>query len=174
MTRRTKVRVLVCSLGMFLLGAWSPAAEATTWNIVFEPDFLQPLALVGVGDVDGDGVSDLIWRHPATGETLIALTQPDEMFPLSSITPIHVATIPDLDWEIAGVGDLNGDRREDLVWVNRTTQRIAIWIMKGTAIDHSYLLDSLLPVPPAGHRWKLLAVKDISGNGEADIVWALD
>ena len=159
---------------MFLLGPSPARAEAVTWNIVFDPAFLQPLVLVGVGDVSGDGVSDLIWRHPATGEVLIALTAPDESYPLASITPIPVATISDLNWEIAGAGDLNGDHREDLVWVNRTTQRIAIWIMNGTTIDKSYFIDALLPIPPTGHRWKLLAVKDISGNGAADLVWTLD
>ena len=139
MTRRTAVCALVCSLGM-VLGPRPARAEAVTWNIVFDPMFMQPLVLVGAGDVSGDGVSDLIWRHAATGEVRVSLTQPDETYPLSSITPIHVATIPDLNWEIAGAGDLNGDGREDLVWVNRTTQRIAVWIIdrKSTRLNSSH------------------------------------
>jgi hypothetical protein len=174
MTRRTTIGALICSVAMVLTAPWLATAETVTWNIVFDPTFLQPLTLVGVGDVDGDRVSDLIWRDPATGEVLIALTHPDESFPLSSITPIHVATIPDLNWEVAGVGDLNADGREDLVWVNRSTQRVVVWLMNGMTIDDSYFLNVMLPIPPAGHRWKLLAVKDISGNGQPDLLWTLD
>ena len=174
MTKRTMTGALAWSIGMVFMGPWVAPAEAITWNVVFDSTSQQPLVLVGVGDVDGDGISDLIWRNPATGDVEISLTQPDESFPLSRIDRIRVVTITDLNWEIAGVGDLNGDRREDLVWVNRSTQQIVVWIMNGTSIESSYFLNFTLPPPPIGHRWKLLAVKDISGNGQGDLVWVPD
>jgi hypothetical protein len=46
--------------------------------------------------------------------------------------------------------------------------------MNGTSIEDSYFLNFILPPPPAGHRWKLLAAKDVSGNGQADLVWTVD
>ena len=173
MTGRTTIGALVFSAAMVLMGPRSATAQ-TTWTIVFDPAFLQPLTLVGVGDVDGDHVSDLIWRNPATGDVRIALTHPDEAFPLAAITPIYVVRIADLNWEVVGLGDLNGDGREDLVWVNRSTQRIVVWLMNGTTIENSYFVNMSLPTPPAGHKWKLLAVKDISGNGQPDLLWTLD
>jgi hypothetical protein len=173
MTRRTTIGALLCTVGMVLMGP-RPATAQTTWNIVFDPTFLQPLTLVGVGDVDGDRVSDLVWRNPSTGEVLIALTHADESFPLAAITPIHVVRIADLNWEVVGLGDLNGDGREDLVWLNRLTQQIVVWLMNGTTIENSYFVNITLPAPPAGHRWKLLAVKDISGNGQPDFLWTLE
>ena len=173
MTKQTMIGALAWSIGM-VMGPWAAPAEAVTWNVVFDAAFQQPLVLVGVGDVNGDGVCDLIWRNPTTGDVEIALTQANESYPLGTITPIHVVTVSDLNWEIVGVGDINGDGREDLVWVNRSTQRIVVWTMNGTTIDSSYFLDFALPQPPVGHRWKLLAVKDISGNGQADLVWTVD
>jgi len=173
MTGRTTIGALVLGAAMVLMGQRSATAQ-TSWNIVFDPEFMQPLTLVGVGDVDGDHVGDLIWRNPATGEVRIALTHPNEAFPLTPITPVYVVRIADLNWEVVGRGDLNIDGREDLVWVNRVTQRIVVWLMNGTTIENSYFVNMALPAPPDGRRWKLLAVKDISGNGQPDLLWTLD
>ena len=35
------------------------------------------------------------------------------------------------DWQIAGVGDFNGDRRDDILWRN-TSGEVYEWLMNGT------------------------------------------
>ena len=77
-------------------------------------------------DVDGDGKTDLVWRHTNSGITAIWLL--NETAIASSSFPGGVSLV----WQIAGVGDVNGDGIADVVWRNGTTGTVAVWLMNGT------------------------------------------
>ena len=36
-----------------------------------------------------------------------------------------------LDWTIAGIGDVDGDEKADLVWRNTSTGDVAVWLGNG-------------------------------------------
>jgi hypothetical protein len=40
-----------------------------------------------------------------------------------------------LNWTIEGVGDMDGDDNEDIVWRNLTNGNVAIWQMNGLTIQ---------------------------------------
>ena len=42
-----------------------------------------------------------------------------------------VAQVADLNWQIVGVGDLNGDNKADLVWRHSVTGQVVVWLMNG-------------------------------------------
>jgi hypothetical protein len=42
-----------------------------------------------------------------------------------------------LNWQIEGVEDTNGDRRTDLIWRDRETGSVAVWLMNGGAMGLS-------------------------------------
>ena len=42
--------------------------------------------------------------------------------------------IRDLAWQVATVGDFDGDRRADIVWRNHTTGATALSIMDGASV----------------------------------------
>jgi hypothetical protein len=66
----------------------------------------------GVGDVNGDGKADLIWRNTSTGATAVWLMNG---------TTIAASGFPGgvpLVWEIARAGDVNADGKADIIWRN--------------------------------------------------------
>jgi hypothetical protein len=46
-----------------------------------------------------------------------------------------VGIVSDLDWQIEGVGDFNGDTKADILWRHSTTGMVAMWLMNGAIIS---------------------------------------
>jgi hypothetical protein len=61
-------------------------------NSVPAPDW----QIVGAGDYDGDGRSDILWRHAATGDNYVFLMNGTAVQPGSNYTN----AVPDLDWQV--------------------------------------------------------------------------
>jgi hypothetical protein len=68
--------------------------------------------VVGTGDFNGDGLSDVLWRHD-NGTVREWLGQSDGSFK-GNID--HVNFVPNADWHIVGIGDYDGDVIDDLLW----------------------------------------------------------
>ena len=68
------------------------------------------------------------------------------------------------EWSLAGVGDLNLDGREDIVWRSPSTGTVVVWFMNGSTL----LSTSVFGV---GLEWDLVGVGDIDGSGTADLLW---
>ena len=75
--------------------------------------------IVGVGDVDGDGKADLVWRHM---QGWVAFWLMDGA--LARQGPVFDA-VP-LKWRLARVEDVNGDGKADLVWQEMQTGDVAV------------------------------------------------
>ena len=111
------------------------------------------------GDFDGDGKADLLWRNPATGQTVVWLMDGDAKLAEGSI-----GTVPST-WEIAGTGDFNGDGKADVLWRNSATGTAVVWQMNGL---ETAAAQSIGAVPTA---WTVEQLRDTNGDGLSDIVW---
>jgi hypothetical protein len=114
------------------------------------------------GDLDGDGRSDVLWRNVASGDNYV--------YPMNG-TAIgasegYVRTVADQNWQIAGVGDFNGDGRADLLWRNDGTGENYIYLMGGTTVSAEGYLRSV-----ADPNWRVVGIGDFDADGKADILW---
>ena len=80
----------------------------------------------GIGDFDGDGKADILWRNSSTGENYIYL-----MNGLTIARPGSINSVSDQAWQVNGIGDFDGDGKADILWRNSSTGENYIWRMNG-------------------------------------------
>ena len=82
--------------------------------------------VVGTGDFNGDGHSDILWQN-TDGQAAIW-----EMNGLNQVAggSALVGPNPGPDWKAVGTGDFNGDGMSDILWQNANGQA-SVWEMNG-------------------------------------------
>jgi hypothetical protein len=128
--------------------------------------FTQPPAVIAAvaHDFDGDGKSDILWRH-TNGSTLIWQMNANGM-----PTALNLGVV-DTAWQIvgttslvAGTGDFDGDRKADILW-RHSAGGIALWEMDGATIKVPLALGMI------GSEWTIVGTGDFDGDGKVDILW---
>jgi hypothetical protein len=80
--------------------------------------------IVGVGDFNGDGRDDLLWRHPQGALSNWLANAAGGWSINDSNALIQVST----DWFVTGIGDYNADGRDDILWRNEDTGGLSNWL----------------------------------------------
>jgi VCBS repeat protein len=99
--------------------------------------------IAGAGDVNGDGTADLVWQNKASGALGVWYLNGATVMATKSLS---IPTAPDLNWKIHGVGDVNGDAKADLLWLNESTGEVGVWYLDGNVVT-GY---SFLSIPKVG------------------------
>lgn len=100
----------------------------------FATDYGEPITqasldwqIVGVGDFDGDGLDDILWRN-TNGMVSNWLSRGDAAFAEFVINDANALRAVSLDWIIVDIGDYNGDGRDDIAWRNITNGAFSNWL----------------------------------------------
>lgn len=118
--------------------------------------------IIAVGDFDGDGVADILWRRAdGTGELRVWLLDK-----LQGIKQDLMLNAPAPDWHVVGVGDFTDVGKAGILW-RRTdnTGEPRIWLLD----DRFVVQDIGLKMPDAG--WEIVGIGDFYGGGIAGILW---
>ena len=99
--------------------------------------------LVAAGDLNADGIADLVWRSTA-GDTWAWLLDG-----AGGVTAGGLGN-PGGAWSIRALGDFDGDGRDDLLW-RHTDGTTYLWKLKGASIVSS------TPVASPGGTWQVVA-----------------
>jgi hypothetical protein len=116
---------------------------------------------VALGDFNGDGKADILWREDHTGQNAVWLLNGTTVSSSG-----YLSSLTDLNWQIVGVGDFNGDGKADILWRHAVTGENVIWFMNGTTVSST---GSLLTI--SNLDWQVVGVGDFNGDGKADILW---
>jgi ELWxxDGT repeat protein len=139
----------------------------TNGGSIVKPDASWNVA--GVGDFDGDGRSDILWRN-ASGEVTAWLMNGSKIAGSGDITFGGAAARPDATWSIAGVGDFNHDGKSDLLW-RSANGSLAMWLMNGTTIASSGFVTFNGSAIAPDASWHVVEIGDFNGDSNADILW---
>ena len=117
------------------------------------------------GDFDRDGWPDLVWQHEGDGRVAVWLMQGTT---LRNGRLLEMPVVPDPNWRIVAIADMNGDATSDLVWQNGSTGLLATWLMNGLNYVDGVLLS---PSSVDDTNWRLVATGDFNADGQADLIW---
>jgi hypothetical protein len=147
---------------VWLMNGASPSAGSGATNLQFQNN---SFSCAGVGDFDGNGKADIVWRNTTTGQTIMWLMNGVNAVSGSG----EFANVPP-PWQIVGVGDFNGDSKSDLLWRNTSTGQNSIWLLNTlTVLAGSGETNQIADV-----NWHVGGVGDFNGDGKSDILWRND
>jgi hypothetical protein len=134
-----------------------------------------PFAIVGVGPMNGNGKADIVWYNSQTGETQVWYMDGHRRVGRGTVVDEGGDFIPiGPPFRIAGVGDMDGNGKADIVWHNSQTGETQVWYMDGhRLVGRGTVVDERGDFNPVGPPYSIVGVGDLDGRrrGKADIVW---
>ena len=142
-------------------GRTAIADESGPADMVADPAW----AFAGAGDFNGDGRDDVLLRHADGGWRYYAM---DGRTPIADESgPVDIAADP--EWSLAGVGDFDGDGKEDVLL------RHADLSWRYHPMDGREVLDgggsANLTRNPG---WRIAGIGDLDGDGKDDVLLRKD
>jgi hypothetical protein len=110
-------------------------------------------------DLDGDAMSDILWRNNGTGATVAW-----QMDGFTMVDSSGIGTVAPV-WQVVDLGDFTGDGKADILWRNTGTGSVLAWEMDG------FTIVSLATVGSAPSDWQITGLGDFDGDGMSDILW---
>jgi subtilisin-like proprotein convertase family protein len=141
-------------------------------NTLFTGEFTNPPVLtdvrwkmVGTHDFNGDRRTDILWRHTTSGENVMWFMDKNTLISGTFTNPPALA---DVNWQMAGTGDLNGDARPDILWRHDVSGENVAWFMNGPALVSGTFLN-----PPSfpDTSWKMVGTGYFNPGAQLDILW---
>ena len=137
--------------------------ESGGW-LINDANALDPWAhghLAAVGDFNGDGRDDTLWRD--NEEIFLGLTDPGGAHYFYWNLGF-VVEVPDT-WQVIGAGDFDGDGRDDILW-GSNDGRISNWLSNG---DSTFTINDANAMHTIGD-WTVQAIGDFDNDGRDDVI----
>ena len=115
--------------------------------------------VTGVGDFNGDGTSDILWRNGATGKAMVWTIRDNQH------TSTAIIASPGEGWTILGTGDFNRDGVKDILWQNSSTHALLDWQMSNGKLATTHDIAA----PPKG--WTYVGNGDFNGGANDDLLF---
>ena len=117
--------------------------------------------VVGVGDFDGNGISDVLLHNQVTGEVAAWLIMNNAPNGWKSMGIAPAAT-----WKVVGTGDFDGNGLSDVLLQDQTTGGVGAWLIPSASGINGWKDLGIAPVA----TWKVLGTGDFDHNGLSDVL----
>ncbi|MBV6340232.1 FG-GAP-like repeat-containing protein [Candidatus Magnetobacterium casense] len=123
--------------------------------------------VAGIGDFDGNGKSDILLRN-TSGDLKIWFIDGIKKVSSGDVKPNDSTwNGTKSNWQIAGIGDFDGDGKSDILLRNTSTGELQIWLM-----DKETIVRTGSPFNGnVGFVWEIKGIGDFDGDGKSDILW---
>jgi len=136
-------------------------------GVSFNPQVPAPWRIVGSGDMNGDGQTDLVFQNDAGSTTSVAIWHMNGVNQIDG-QPIAGAPVIPSAWKVRAVGDFNMDGKPDLVWQNADAGNLAVWFLN----DYTFIDGvSLSPSVVSDTNWQIVGAGDANADGKPDLFW---
>jgi hypothetical protein len=128
---------------------------------------------VGLLDLDGDGLTDLLWHNPGTGAvTAWLLDNAGTVIGDRSLSwQCGQSDACSSSWRIVGTMDANGDGKRDLLWHNATTGQLSAWLLDKDVTGTQDLSWTCTRATGCADSWQVVGAGDFNGDVNADLLW---
>jgi hypothetical protein len=120
----------------------------------------------GIGDFNGDGNSDVLWRQDGSGQVYVWEMNGQQVQAEGAVQHAPVTN----DWQVEGIGDFNGDGKSDVLWRQDGSGQVYVWEMNGQQVQ----TEGAVQHAPVTNDWHVQSVNDFNGDGKSDVLWRQD
>ncbi len=133
-------------------------SEALIGRDVEDPNW----SIVGTGDFNADGKTDIIWQNQAADQILAWYMDGQGGIEREALIGRDLG---DSNWTIEAMADFNGDGQSDMILRNSESGQNLLWEMEGSSI----LAESLIGRDVPDSDWHIEGASDFDNNGTTDL-----
>ena len=145
----------------FMNGATPLNGTIVNSTVALNPHSNLSWQIVGTGDFNNDGNTDILWRNSSNGNNMVWL-----MNGTTYLTTKLLQSHTNLSWKIVGTGDFNNDGQTDILWRNSSNGNNMVWLMNGTSYSSTVLLQAHTNL-----NWTIVGTGDFNLDNKVDILW---